>query len=265
MYVLLKRLKEQNAREYENGFVAVVKRKLQEFYRTEEFRRNRPAFKDNFKRKMAGQIEYEVMQKFELPVPQSIGREPNRQNRDFMRVLKVSDTRPLVRDALLVKEVQVLSLTKGSEIYLQTPIYAEVIPCDVDLSFTITLDEQLLKYFVSRAHTEIPFNSIEGVFDMVKEFSQDQWNYEKAYWEKVYGPGAGELRDFYNGTPGTLRMGWGSGMAGASLLMLLPEDIRRELRDALYQPRGEYIFPKSRRAVMEKGIPRLPLGWAILY
>ncbi|MEG6617606.1 hypothetical protein V6C27_14515 [Peptococcaceae bacterium 1198_IL3148] len=45
------------------------------------------------------------------------------------------------------------------------------------------------------------------------------------------------------------------------MLMLLPEDLRRQIRDNLYQPRGSFDFPKSRRAVVENDIPQLPLGW----
>lgn len=261
MYSILKKMKSQQSHQFEL-FVESIKRKLNEYLRAEDWQRSKPAFKDSIKRNMAAQIENELMQKFNLPVPVSGGRGPTGPNRDFMRVLKVSDSTALSKEALTLQEVQILSLTgTGKEVYLKTPLYAEVIPPGAELSFSVTLDEPLLETFARQNKGNVPFESLRDVMQMIEDFARDIWGYEKDYWQKLTGPGVRNMRDFYSSSPAGWRIGWGSGLVGASLLMLLPVDLAREIRDALFMPRGDAAFPKSRRAVMEDGIPRWPLGW----
>lgn len=264
MYGLLKKMKSQQSQEFERYFIDQVKRKLNEYLQAEEWKRNKTAFKDSIKRNMAVQMERELMQRFNLPVPASSGRGLSGPNRDFMRVLKVSDSIALDKDSLVLREIQILSLTTGKEVYLKTPLYVEVIPTGTELSFSVSLDEGLLGDLKRQNKGQVPFNSLSEVWEMTRDFSQDLWLYESNYWGQVIGPGVSNMRNFYRRTPAGFRIGWGSGLAGASLLMLLPVDLARKIRDALFMPRGDAVFPKSRRAVMEDNDPGWPLGWITL-
>lgn len=105
---------------------------------------------------------------------------------------------------------------------------------------------------------------MEDLISFLNEFTTDLWQFEKSYWDSVFGPGSLEMREFYQKEKASMRLGWGSGLGGASLLMLLPEELRREIRDSLFEPRGQYEFPKSRRAVMDGDSPRRPLGWVTI-
>ena len=57
------------------------------------------------------------------------------------------------------------------------------------------------------------------------------------------------------------RLGWGGGLLSKSIFLLLPEDLRKLIRNNLRHDRGEALAPKSRRMVK---LPQklLPLGWA---
>lgn len=264
MYGYLKGLRDQNPGEFQRLFTGGVRRKLEEFLSAEDWKRVKPWFKDNTKRKMASQIESALMQRYELPVPGSPSkRGPTWQQKDIMRAIKISDTTPLAKDSLTLEEVQVISLTGGNEVYLKTPIYVEVIPPGTEMEFTVTLDEHILGDFSAR-NRELPFKSLDEVLSHLAVFAADIWEFDRNYWNGIYGPGTLEMTDFYRQEAAGMRLGWGSGLGGASLLLLLPENLRRELRDALFEPRGQFSFPKSRRAVMDGDTPRWPLGWVTI-
>jgi len=262
LYGILKKMRDENPEEFQRRLPGVVARKLQEFDNAEEWKKYKPWFKDNIKRNMAGSIEQGLLQGFDLPVPGSLSRRgPTGQQRDIMRAIKVSDSNPLNKDVLSLVEVKVLSLTGKNEIYLKTPIYVEVIPPGTELEFSITLDESILGDFKKKAQGPLPFNSLEDVISKLNSFTTDLWGFEKGFWDGVSGLGKLEMSNFYQNKPAGMRLGWGSGLSGASLLLLLPEEQRRELRDALFEPREQFEFPKSRRAVMDGDTPRWPLGW----
>lgn len=259
IYAHLKRLKQSDPAGFERLVINQVKRKLAEFNDTEHWKRNKPWFKNQFKSKMAAQIETEVMQKFNLPMPASTrNRRLTNQHKDFMRVIKISDSAPLAKDSLQLEEVQVLSLTEKNEVYHKTSIFVEVVPVGTELKFNVTLDNNLLSDFIGE-NKNVLFKDLDEVISMVEAFAHDLWAYEQRFWNNV--SGASELKDFYSQQSAACRVGWGSGLAGTGLLMLLPEDLRKEIRDDLYQPRGSFEFPKSRRVVIKNGIPKLPLGW----
>lgn len=264
MYGYLKRMHDQNPEGFQRLFAGGVRRKLEEFFSAEDWKRVRPWFKDATKSKMADQIESNLMQRYDLPVPGSPSRRgPTWQQKDIMRAIKISDTTPLAKDSLTLEEVQVISLTGGNEVYLKTPIYVEVIPPGTEMEFTVTLDKHILGDFSAR-NRDLPFKSLHEVMSYLTEFAADIWEFDRNYWVGTYGPGTLEMTDFYRQETAGMRLGWGSGLGGASLLMLLPENLRRELRDALFEPRGQFNFPKSRRAVMDGDTPRWPLGWVTI-
>ncbi len=266
LYNLLKRMQAESPRDFQQYFVNSIEQKLREFNNTDDRLRSKPWFKDKVKSSMANKIETELLQHFDLPVPGGYAkRGATGQQKDYMRVLKVSDTTPMDKDALPLVEVQVLSLTGERDIYLKTPIYVEIILPGAELQFSVTLDENIMRDFSQQTKGILPFNTLEELFNLVHSFAHDIWRFEREYWAAVSGPGAMEMRNFYDQKAAGMRMGWGAGLSGTSLLMLLPPELRRSVRDALFEPRGQFVFPKSRRAVMDGDVPRWPLGWTDLY
>lgn len=85
---------------------------------------------------------------------------------DILRALKISDTKPLDKDALEIENVKVLSAGKG----LSKPTYPEVIPKDKELTFILTIEENILRDFLEKNRnnpdTIIPFEKIE---EMLKD------------------------------------------------------------------------------------------------
>lgn len=262
LYARLKKKKNESPGEFQRCFTDVVREKLNEFNRTAEWKRKKPWFKDGFKRNMAARVEEELLRRFELPVSGPRGRSgPTAQQRDVLRALKVSDAAPLDKNALVLEEVRVLSLKGENEAYLKTPVYVEAIPPGVEIDGEFVLDEAVLADFSGGGRTGPPFETLEDIFHMLQEFSTDLWKFETDFWNGVSGPGTEEMRAFYRGKPAGMRLGWGCGLAGTGLVMLLPEALRRELRDALFEPRGQMLFPKSRRVAAPDGLPAAPLGW----
>jgi CRISPR-associated protein Csm5 len=262
LYGLLKKMQAEDADCFQRCFLNIVEQKLREFNNAEEWVRSKGWFKDKIKRNMAGRIEMLLLQHFDLPTRDGpVRRGPTGQQKDFMRVLKVSDTAPLDKNDLTLVEVQVISLTGENDVYLKTPIYVEIIPPGREMEFSITLDESIWADFSSRSGDRLPFKTLEEVFALVNDFAADIWQFEKAFSDNIAGHKSVEMKDFYRHTSASMRVGWGSGLSGASLLMLLPQDLRRAVRDNLFEPRDRFAFPKSRRAVMDGDLPRWPLGW----
>lgn len=238
---------------------------INEFHRTEDWKRRKPWFKDKFKQNLAGQVERELFQRFSMPVPAASNRRggPTAQQRDIMRAVKVSDAVPLDKNALVLEEVQVTSISAENKTYVKTPVFVEVMPAGVEIDFEITLDETILADFGDNGRAELPFETLEDILKMLQEFAADEWKFEIDFWSRLTGPGTDEMREFYRRKPAAVRLGWGSGLAGTGLLILLPEELRRELRDALFWPRGQMVFPKSRRVVREGNHSCRPLGWVV--
>ena len=59
-----------------------------------------------------------------------------------------------------------------------------------------------------------------------------------------------------------VRLGWGSGLLGTTVDMLLDESDVQRIRDTLFLPRYGTPAPKSRRLAARQGNAYLPLGWA---
>ncbi|OAT80409.1 type III-A CRISPR-associated RAMP protein Csm5 [Desulfotomaculum copahuensis] len=264
LYTRLKKMKNESPRDFQRCFTDVVRGKLNEFNRAEDWKRHRPWFKDGFKRNMAGQVERELLQRFDLPVPDARNRRgPTAQQRDVLRAVKVSDAVPLDKNGLVLEEVQVTSITGENESYVKTPVFVEVMPAGVEIDFEIILDEAILADFGGNGQAGLPFKTLEDIYHMLQEFSTGLWKFETDFWNGVSGPGTEEMREFYRREPAAMRLGWGSGLAGTGLFMLLPEALRRELRDDLFEPRGQQVFPKSRRVAVAGSHSRRPPGWVV--
>jgi CRISPR-associated protein Csm5 len=210
-------------------------------------------------------------------------------NTDFLRAIKISDSKPLKLKTLInkktgkpkdfnisaVAEVIVSSYDENNKAKYKASIFAEVV-YDVITEFTITLDSEMLSWFRHQEGMTIPFNSIAQLLNICQEFAQEQWVQETKYWEKIINnQDRGKdldldfdlMRDKYYDKPYSyqLRLGWGSGMTGTTIDWLLQDDLRSKIRDACGIAAPNFEAPKSRRTIVnsEGEICYVP-GWVKL-
>jgi CRISPR-associated protein Csm5 len=162
-------------------------------------------------------------------------------NTDFMRAIQITDTEPLFKEKLnqrgqtiyrnvpVVAEVIVSSRFPDRKAKYRASIYVEMVR-NVRSEFTMSLDSKMLSWF-NHQNIKIPFQSIEDILKICQEFAQDQWDYEHDYWIGVEDNftssskklAFSEIRKIYEPEqcPYSLRIGWGSGMTGTTINLLL--------------------------------------------
>ncbi|MFW9262348.1 type III-A CRISPR-associated RAMP protein Csm5 [Nostoc sp. CALU 546] len=205
-------------------------------------------------------------------------------NTDFLRALKITDSEPLIESKIKTK--------KGQEIPVNIPVVAEVIVSsrfpdylakykasiyaemvrNVQTEFTLTLDTEMLSWFKHKQGMKLPFRNLDELLQICQEFTQEQWDYEHDYWEEVKNnPRASgknldfnHIRKFYEPekSPYSQRLGWGSGMTGTTINLLLDDELREEIRDTCGLKAPGFEAPKSRRTVMNpNGEIKFVPGW----
>lgn len=205
-------------------------------------------------------------------------------NTDFMRALHISDSEPLVERPFVTKKGQkgYLNLAVAVEVIVSSrfpdyrakyraSIYAEVVR-QPHTHFTIMLDREMLSRFHHSQGMRIPFETIDDLLKICQEFAQDQWDFEHDYWQQLKNnPNAqgrnldfGQIRDFYAAEtcPYSLRLGWGSGMPGTTIDLLLEDNLWSEVRDTCGLKAPGFEAPKSRRTIVgSSGEIRYLPGW----
>lgn len=257
MWNILNWLKKENRSYFEQKVTRFIGDELDFYY-------NRRPSKDKFKktffsRGRPGLLEL-IFQRFMLK-----GAKKSDPHTDILRAIKVSDSKPLDKDALMLEEVKVLSAT-NEDYTLSRPTYLEVIPKDKELTFTLTIDEDILGDFVKENcdnnRTLISFKKIEGILrdpiQTVETFTQKLLREEKTYFGKI---GLSSFLSTIEIKNPNLRLGWGSGLLGTTLATLLDEPLLQDLRNLLFTDRGGAIAPKTRRVTIENRKPIQPLGW----
>ncbi|MCL1465978.1 type III-A CRISPR-associated RAMP protein Csm5 [Argonema galeatum] len=205
-------------------------------------------------------------------------------NTDFMRAIKVTDSKPLLEDKIINK--------RGKEVALNVPVLAEVIVSsrfsnysakyrasiyaemvrNVQTEFTLSLDTEMLSWFHHRQGMKIPFQTIDDIIKICQEFAQEQWDAEHDYWQSIKNNQNAQgknldftdIRAIYEAEkcPFSLRMGWGSGMNGTTIDLLLEEELKAEIRDAAGIAAPNFEAPKSRRTVVgSSGEIKYVPGW----
>ncbi|MEH2379890.1 MAG: type III-A CRISPR-associated RAMP protein Csm5 [Nostoc sp.] len=205
-------------------------------------------------------------------------------NTDFLRALKITDSEPLLESKIKTK--------KGQEIPVNMPVVAEVIVSsrfpdylakykasiyaemvrNVQTEFTLTLDTEMLLWFQHKQGMKLPFSNLDELLAICQEFTQEQWDYEHDYWEEIKNnPRASgknldfnHIREFYESekSPYSQRLGWGSGMTGTTINLLLGDELREDIRDTCGLKAPGFEAPKSRRTVMNpNGEIKFVPGW----
>ena len=140
-----------------------------------------------------------------------------------------------------------------------------------ETTIEISIDHEILDSF-KRGGVTPPFSDVKSLISLCQNFAQKQWDVEKRFLEE-YPDGRGinldAIKKFYTDSNNeelvTLRVGWGTGMLGTTVSLLLDETTRRKLRNEVISS-GRHNYsgqpaPKSRRFVLSREQPAYPLGW----
>jgi CRISPR-associated protein Csm5 len=216
---------------------------------------------------------------FELPAPH-YRKGPNT---DFMRAVHVTDTPPLVEQRLeqrgkpisvnlpVVAEVIISSRFPDYKAKYRASLFVEMVR-NVNTTFTLSIDAEMLSWFRHSQGMKLPFRSVQDILNLCQEFAQDQWDFEHDYWADLQdNPRAAgknlnfsEIRHFYEPEKCRfgLRLGWGTGMAGTTIGLLLDDHLRSQVRDTVGLKAPEFEAPKSKRTVVDpKGQIKFLPGW----
>lgn len=189
---------------------------------------------------------------------------------DIFRAVKVKDA--IIEDASLVKSEEVLftTLNRSNQVAIKRMGGNRWYECfHGQTKIEISIDLDILQSF-TRAGAQLPFSNLDDLIQLCQNFSQAQWDAEKQFLDDHSG-GSLDLEvieQFYadpsNKQRSTLRVGWGTGMLGTTLSLLLDESTRVDLRNKVISD-GYHVrpkpAPKSRRFVLKKKQAVYPLGW----
>lgn len=208
-------------------------------------------------------------------------------NTDIMRAVQVSDSEPLIEQKIerdgkrptfnnlpVVAEVVVSSRFPDYKAKSRASIYAEMV-FNVRTQFTLSVDHEMLSWFRHNKGLTLPFESVDDLLKICQEFAQEQWDFEHDYWATIVNnPNAqgknlsfDYIQELYEpeACPHTLRLGWGSGLRGTTINLLLPDETVREIRDTCGLSAPGFEAPKSRRTIMNsRGEIRYVPGWVRL-
>jgi len=191
-----------------------------------------------------------------------LGNKNKSPNTDWLRMLHISDAYSssnidtiLIPANILKKENK---WTYKKEYSGQnTSIWVECIPENTVLEFEAVWDKKLLEDFKRCNSGPMLPDNLDAIFDIVTYWSNDVFTFEK-------GVSSGHnLQNWYKNNTSTFRVGFGSGMISTTIAMLLPEDLRKKVRNYAGLNRGNDIAPKSRR-IWLKNNNAVPFGWAVL-
>lgn len=214
----------------------------------------------------------------------------NKANTDIFRVIKVSDSLPLLEKTItgrktgkkrtfntpITAKTIVSSYDYDDKAKYKAPIYAEMV-YRLRTEFTIAIDTEMLSWFHHNQGMKLPFQNINDLINICQEFAQYQWDGEYDYWNEVKNNYDKRnqvdldfdlIRDFYEEEkcPYHLRLGWGTGMEGMTINSLIrDDDLKAEIRDTCGMEAPGFKAPKSRRTVVDYNEEiRFALGWSKL-
>ncbi len=182
---------------------------------------------------------------------------------DFFRVIRMSDSPPFDKNACSVRNVNVFSVL-SSESPKKYPIRVECLPAGTVFSFSWKIDETLLQVFRRSNHNaEHPWGITFDKFvkkalkpiECAREMAQDVIAEENDFYRKYF-------HEPYplDETP-DMHLGWGGSLLSTSVSLLLPADLRIEMRNRIFRDRGKAPAPKSRKRLQKNPQSGAPLGW----
>ena len=214
--------------------------------------------KQSFKKQFAKRLEASIFQRFSLR-EKSFGP-----NTDLLRCLRITDSTPLDAEGAKIETVKVFSARSHKQ---PKSLYVECLPEGSSCEFEITIDEKTLAEFREQ-NPETQFGTAFSDLEKTlrdplpawEDMGHDLWQKDGHFFSSEFSRGTVQMPDTKNQS--LVRLGWGSGLLGTTVDMLLPEAGVQEIRNTLFVDRGDTPAPKSRRLVARKNDTYLPLGWA---
>lgn len=260
LYKLLKDLGPGQRKQLLDGFVSS---RLDEYRRDPRGQRGLRWFQDRFKQWFAQRLDADFFQKFTVRQ----GQRRFDPHTDFFRCLRITDSTPLEPETARVEEIKIFS-ARARESPKRWSLYAECLPAKSTVQFEISLDEGILTEF-AKHNTKTWFGLefatlvelLRNPLGVWAEMGRDLWELEERFYTHELGL-SGVLPDHPSRPP--LRIGWGAGLLGTSVDMLLPDSLLQDLRNTLFTERGFTPAPKSRRLIVRRNNEISPLGWAMV-
>ena len=257
MYVILKRMKESARRKILDEFVL---ERINEYKKDPRGRKGYARFREKFKKWFAEKLDKSIFKSFALK-----GKRGYDAHYDILRYLKISDSTPLSKNSLRVEEVKIYSVGYH-EGFKRWSIFIECVSPGAEFEFELNIDKDTLGEF-KKDNPRIPYDiDVEELYNILlhpleaaKEKASDLLEEEKVFF--LQHTKLGNVLRFEGEEP-NFRLGWGQGLLGTSIDLLLPQKVRQELRNTFFKNCGATPAPKSRRLIMnDKG---QTLGWCIV-
>jgi len=216
-----------------------VEKRLKRF--DEAQRKNRNESKDTWKKGFLQKLEADLLQNFNLP------NTVERSQRDIFRALEVRDCEPFDRDSLEVNKIVVENSRRNFK------IYPECLPAHKSFEINIRINTDLLAHFARAERQDthgISFTDIETLLldpiGTLKKFGCALDKREEEFSKRKAFPSTPEVR-----------LGWGGGLLGITVDLLLEKQLLEDVRNKLFDPRQGFPAPKTRRLTVDG----FSLGW----
>ena len=188
---------------------------------------------------------------------------------DIFKAIKVKDS--IIKKSSQVQLKGIFFTTLNSSDHIARKRIGRRFECfHGETTIEISIDHEILDSF-KRGGATLPFSNLNSLITLCQNFAQAQWEAEQHFlttYPSIKSVNLGKIDAFYadatNKERATLRVGWGTGMLGMTVSLLLDEPTRVNLRNEVIS-NGLHIrpcpAPKSRRFVLENRQPAYPLGW----
>jgi CRISPR-associated protein Csm5 len=256
LYIAIKNLPEA---EKETRLWKPVREKLHEIElkKAEAESQHRRYNPERDKKSFDGQLDVAFFQGYSLP-KSTAKTDPKF---DLFRCLKVSDSAPLDRDALVVFPIRIYS-AQSREMKKPSIICAECLPPKEKFEINVSFDEKLWQDFRSEntgTHWGMKLKEFESWLRQPwlcqQEMCQDVLQHEEPFFANEFGADDSFLAD------ADMRLGWGGGLLSTSVSLLLPEELRKKMRNLLFTDRNDAPAPKSRKIIDHNEKPFYSMGW----
>lgn len=171
---------------------------------------------------------------------------------DLLRCLRILDSPPLDLTSLFAVPVRVWKPSgKGS-----VTTWVEALKPGTTFTLTVEVDRELLSFLKKEnrsikfpsANVEIPFEFYEKLFEEpllpAVQMANDLLREEKRRLPDKW-------LQFGEKEP-NFRFGWGQGLLSTTVFLLLPEDLRKRLRNELFVDKGDADAPLTRKVSAER-------------
>ena len=266
IYHILNELKKSNQKEFNRLVIDTINRKLAEYNiakKKHEWRKM-----EVIRKSFDETIISKEFQSF-LNDLVKIAKVKKGPNTDLLRTLKTSDSNKI--NEIYNENIKVVCIKNDGNYYFgktkrknnteeEISLNVECLHENREFITGVSLDLGLLNKFYP--DSKILFNDISSLINIIKEFGESQWIEDRNFFQKV--PGIPEITEFYNQNIShpLLRVGWGTGMLGTTIDLLLDPHLRQRIRNEVMGHELPGLpAPHSKRIVMRNNLATFPLGW----